>query len=257
MLEGNRQIYEELANTVLPDWGNMDKNDLVRKACECKSKNLKDAYVAAIMLKYWNKLSTYSYKCKLAATPEDVHTWLVLAVMYAIDNQPWDNPKSTIYKDKNGPDKVINRVMESRRVTYYQQLNRYKRKVNSAAVSLDSLVDEYKDVFSPTYEDDYSFAYNSIVVDYFNRGSYFTAFFLDALLYADVIEDTGINNRKMSLHMRKLQQGYYETFAYRYELKLSDVMSATDNIVKLSSRAMKTSIEYNIIKLRNKLKGDI
>ena len=82
---------------------------------------MKDAYIAAIMLRYWNKLDSYYYKCKLVITPEEVHTWLTIAVMYAINKKPWENPKMGIYNDETGPDKVINRIIESKRLTFYQQ----------------------------------------------------------------------------------------------------------------------------------------
>ena len=54
MLDENKLIYEEFANTYLPNWKEANKNDLIRKASVLPDGIEKDAHVAAIMLKYWN-----------------------------------------------------------------------------------------------------------------------------------------------------------------------------------------------------------
>ena len=208
------------------------------------------------MLRYWNKISTYCYKYKIGVTPEEIHDWLVSAVMYAINIKPWEDEKSNIYQDPTGPDKVINRCMESRRLTYYQQLNRYKRKINSGISSLDSLVDEYKDVFSPTSHDEYTFEYDELIKKYFNDKDYFMSFLIDAIMYADVFCDGDFSKRKVSVHFRNLDDVYCDIFSWKYNLDFDEVKESSEEIKKLNSYNMKRKIEYNLLKLRKKMERD-
>lgn len=255
MLEENKEIYENMADVMVPNWREMDKNDLVRKACEVKDYE-RDGYVSAIMLKYWSKLNNYYYKCKLVTTPEDVHSWLVTAVMYAIERQPWKNPKMSVYNDKNGPDKVINRIIESKRLTFYQQLNRYKRKINSAILSLDTLTDEFKDIFMPNYNDEYNFESIELVLRYFNQQEYMIAFIIDAIIYGDILRNEQYI-KNLSIHLRKLDNKFCEEFAERYNLPLEKVIEGSKYIVNLSTNKMKRKIEYNMIRLKDILKEGI
>jgi hypothetical protein len=209
------------------------------------------------MLNYWGKMENYYYRCKLVTSPEDIHTWLTIAVMYAINNKPWEDKEGSIYKDPNGPDKVINRIIESKRLTFYQQLNRYKRKINSAITSLDSLVEDYKDVFMPSYDDQYNFIYNQLVVQYFEKKDYFMAFMLDAILYEDVMTDGQLNKRKLTSHIRNIDDFFCEVFANRYDLKPEDVIFSKQFVIGISSYNMKNKVEYNLIKLKSVLQeGD-
>ena len=251
MLEENKRIYESKANTIVPDWKSRNKNDLIISASECTDERLKDGYIAAIMLKYWSKIDSYYYKCKLVTTPEDIHSWLVTAVLYALKHKPWENPKYTVYKDENGPDKVINRIIESKRLTFYQQLNRYKRKINSAITSLDSLVEDYKDVFVPSYNDSSNVECNNLVCMYFDKKDYFMAFMLDAIFYEDVMSKDGLNKRRLSVHIKNIDDIYCNIFADRYDIPLNKVTFAAPYVTNMSSYNMKNKIEYNLIKLKS------
>ena len=257
MLEGNKHIYEELATSLIPNWKDINKNELVIRACNCTNKQLKDAYIAAIMLNYWTKIESYYYKCKLVTCPEDIHMWLTIAVMYVLKHKPWENPKSSIYEDPNGPDKVINRIIESKRLTFYQQLNRYKRKINSAITSLDTLVEDYKDVFIPTYNDEHNFIYDDIIVKFFEKKDYFICFMLDAILYEDVLSDGELNKRKLASYLRNLDDIQCMVFSERYNISLDKVLYSIQFVTSLNSYNMKKKIEYNLIKIKQYLEeGD-
>ena len=254
MLNENRMIYQELADSLLPDWKKKTKNELVIEAGKCENESLKNAYIAAIMLKYWNKLDNYYYKCKLVTTPEDIHSWLVMAVTYAVDEKPWEDPKQSIYGDPNGPDKVINRIIESKRLTFYQQLNRHKRKINSAIISLDTLTEEYKDVFAPSYHESYNVEYDTLVINYFNLKDYFMSFLIDAIMYEDVMDNKGLSRRKLSSHLRNINDEYCEVFADRYNLPIDKVKQSIVYVNNISSYNLKNKVEYSLIKLKNVIK---
>lgn len=257
MLEQNKDIYQQTADAIIPDWRDRNKNELIISACNCTNKHERDGYISAIMLKYWNKLDSYYYKCRLVTSPEDIHTWLVIAVMYAIERKPWEDPNQSIYGDPNGPDKVINRIIESKRLTFYQQLNRYKRKINGAITSLDTLMEEYKDVFAPSYNEDYSVEYHTLIINYFNTKDYFMAFFIDAIMYEDVMDNNGVSQRKLSSHLRNLDDEYCKYFAQKYMIPLDKVKQSVPYVNNISSYNLKNKIEYSLIRLRHTLKEGV
>ena len=253
MLEENKQLYKEVADNVIPDWEKINKNELIRLASKCENKRLKDGYFSAIMLKYWNKIDSYYYKCRLVTTPEDIHQWLSDAILYAIERTPWEDPSMNIYEDPNGPDKVINRIVESTRLTFYQQLNRYKRKINSNLMSLDSLSDDYKDLFSPIYRDNYDFEVHEFIIKSFNKQDYLLSFIIDAIIYEDVFKG-GIEIRKVIHHLKRLDDTFAKNFAERYNLDYEKVKESLQYVVKLSPLMLRKKIHYNLIKLKEELK---
>lgn len=256
MLEAARELYERTADSYIEDWRTADKNYLVKKACEFPNGLEKDAYVAAIMCRYWNKIPKFYYMCKMVTTPEEIHMWLTIAVLYALNKQPWNNPKCNIYGDPNGPDKVINRVMASHRITFYQQLNRYNRKINSDTLSLNTLTDEYKDVFSPSYKDKYEFENNDIVIKLFNKKEYMLSFILDAILYEGINCDLE-NTKKLCSHLRNLDDNHCKIFSYRYDIPLEKVTDSITYITKLSNNNLKKKVEYSLVRFKSVLKeGD-
>ena len=254
MLEEIKQIYQETADSLLPNWKEIDKNDLIKTAAELKNSPLRDGYISAIMLTYWNKIVKYHFKCSMVASPEDVHSWLVIALTYALDNKPWENPESSIYQDKNGPDKVVNTAMESRRLTFYQQLNRYNRRINSNLLSLDNLTDEFKDLFIPMSYDDYEFEVAEIILNYFNKKDYFMAFMIDAIVHEDVLTPN-LNRKRLASHFRHMDDKFISRFSNMYRISYDKVREATTYVTGLSAYKFNNKVEYGLILLKNQLKG--
>ena len=241
MLEATKADYINTANLLVPNWKSINKNKLVILAIENMNTSSYDGYIAALMLKYWGKLSSYCNKCKLVATPEDVHTWLVKAVMYAIERHPWTNENSSIYNDKNGPDKVINRVMESKRLTFYQQLNRYNRKINSLLLSIESLSEDWADANTPTSEDEHTSFLDDLVIHYFDMKDYFYAFILDALIYENYSLHT--HTKRLVTHMLSINESYCDIFAGRYNIDINRVIRASSYITRMNRINLNIRIE--------------
>lgn len=250
MLEGTKELYEESAK-LIKDWDGINKNELVRLAIENKNTIKYDSYISSIMLKYWNKINTYYYKCKLCITPEDAHTWLVQAVLYAIDNHPWTDEKSSIYNDKNGPDKVINRVMESKRLTFYQQLNRYNRKINSNLLSLDGLTEDYSDAVTPSYNDHSDIVVRDIVTKLFNSKDYFYAFLADAVAYERFNSVTDV--KKITTYLLTLDDIQCEIFANRYDYDFDKVKKASSYITRMRREDIKERVEDMSIDMKRRI----
>lgn len=254
MLDETRQIYEDCANTYLPNWRDIDKNDLVRTAAELEPGPLKEGHIAAIMLNYWGKISKYQYKCSMVTSPEDIHTWLVIAVMYAVNRKPWENKKASIYGDENGPDKVINRIIESKRLTFYQQLNRYNRKINSNTLSLDTLTDEYKDLFIPTSTDSYDFEIHQLITEYFYKKDYFMSFMIDAIINENVLEDV-LNKKRLASHFRHLDEDFAKRFSEMYNIEFIKVMEAIPYVNNISTYKFNNKVKYGLVLLKKYFKA--
>ena len=250
MLDEIKKIYEDSADLYFPDWRKCNKNEAVLLAIEHKNKNDYDGYIGAIMTKYWPKLCKYYNRCKLVVTPEDVHSWLSQAVMYAIERHPWTNENSSIYGDKNAPDKVINRVMESRRLTFYQQLNRYNRKINSALISLDSLSEDMADTYTPISEDEHTFIIDDLVIKAFEAKDYFTAFFVDAIESERF--NVGGRHKKLVTHLSNLDS-HCDIFANRYGLSMDSVRKASTYITRLDRDVIKKKIDTTLNDMKRKM----
>jgi hypothetical protein len=250
MLEDTKNSYIESANLLISDWKSMSKNDLVFEALEKRNTKYFDGYVSALMIKYWGKMTAYYHKSKLVASPEDVHAWLVNAIMYALDKHPWTNPKSSIYQDKNGPDKVINRVIESRRNTFYQQLNRYNRKINSVMMSLDALSEDMLDAYTPVCEDEHTFIIDDLIKNAFKEKDYFFAFLVDAIV-TEGIQPIG-RHKKLVTHLKQLD-GHADVFACRYDIELYVVQRATTYITRLHRSDLIRKINATLSDMKRKI----
>lgn len=253
MLEDIKNSYIECADLLVPDWKSMSKNALAFEAVDKRDTQYFDGYVSALMIKYWGKMIAYYHKSKLVTTPEDVHTWLVNAIMYALDKHPWTNPKSSIYQDKNGPDKVVNRVIESRRKTFYQQLNRYNRKINSTMLSLDALSEDMLDTYTPMCEDEHNFIVDDLIIKAFNVKDYFVAFLVDAIIFEGY--KVGGRHKKLVTHLKHLDS-HCDVFASRYELDIEIVKKSITYINKLSRSELIRKINYTLSNLKRAIKRE-
>lgn len=253
MLNEYRQIYESTASIEVPMWKTADKNDLIRKAAELENGPIKDSYVSAIMLRYWNKLNRFYARCKLVATEEDVHSWLTMAVIYALDKKPWLNEDSSIYDDPTGPDKVINRTMECRRITFYQQLNRFNRKVHSTSLSLDSLEEDFQDAALPSYEDTYLYEIYDMVINQFSKKDYFMSFLIDHILKTGTI-NTEENHKKFISHIKSMDDNYASEFSEQYYLPKEDVLEGIRWCQSLTNDELRRKVWYKLIKLKELIK---
>lgn len=241
MLEEYKELCKSAAS-MIPDWESTSKNDLCRGYVNNKGNDeLQNAYMSAILYKYWNLIPKYYYMSANCATPEDCYEWLVDSVSCCVNLASWNNPESSIYKDPNGPDKVINRCMKCARLTYYQFINRKKRRDNFGLLSIDEL----KELFGTTvtepadYEQECSPS-EIIIKEYiqktFHRKDYFVSFLLDCVLFSNVFDitrssDDGssyfeFNLRKLVKIMNNLDEDYLFIFAERYELPIEAVSKA-------------------------------
>ena len=144
--------------------------------------------------------------------------------------------------------------MESRRLTFYQQLNRYNRKINSNTLSLDNLTEEFNDIFMPLSYDNYDFETAQVVIQYFKKKDYFMAFLIDAIIYEDVLTPE-LNKKRLGSHFRHMDEPFFKRFSSMYDIPIDKVKEAATYVNKLSTYKFNNKVEYSLILLRNYFKN--
>jgi len=260
MLDELKKLYVQQAD-LIPDWKKYSKNELCNLYIKHENDYLGEAFLAAIFCKYWNKLSTLFNTSKPAATIEDCYEWMVESILYALKNRKWLEEGNKLFNDPNGPDKVINRVIASRRATFFQQLLADKRRVSIAMSSMDKIQEETNDYLTP-YEDNVKGqALNmdliQLVHELFDKKEYFSAFFVDAILNGDCFSPdendiflTKFDVKKCAKYIKNVPDDYGETFAEQYDLDLNLVNSTLKYIRGYDSAEYQSKIKYvvNVLK---------
>lgn len=263
MLDDIRLSYEACADLMIPGWRTENKNTLINKCIEVEdNKELYNAYVSAIIVRYWNLISNYYYQNQLSVTPEDCYGWLLDSIMCALECKQWKNPENKIYNDPAGPDKVVNRCMASARLMFYQSSNCAKRRVNYQTYSSDKMQEDKGDAaFPPMEDEDLNRAVDGsdeLILRAFNRKDYFSCAVIDSIAHEktyDVIKENGktftqFNPRKLARILRKCDETYCNTFSRRYKVDVSDMKEQVCKIKKFSSEKMYRWIERTLRKLR-------
>ena len=264
MLDEYKELCRKSADLV-ERWEKLSKNDLCRAYVENKDKpDIQNAYLSAILYRYWNLISKYYYQSANCATPEECYGWLVDSVSCCVNLAAWEDPNSSIYKDPNGPDKVINRCMKCARLTYYQFINRKKRKDEFGLLSIDELKELYgngaPEPSDP--EQDYdmsSFIIKDFIVEEFRKKNYFVCFLIYFILYGNIFDVTTISNsvssefnlRKMCKVMNNIDRSVIDDFSETLKLPLIDVSKAADYIKCVPSANMRKKVQQSLEDLKH------
>ena len=260
MLDEYRELCREKAS-IIPNWKSISKNDLCREYIKHEDDpTLRDAYYCAIMFKYWGAIQHYYYATNQLAYPEECYNWLVRAVTYTLKHRKWEDPTSSIYQDPDGPDKMINRSLKSARLTYYQYLNRYKRKEDFGLLSYEQLKEDYDTVNFDIVDEANSVDLDKIdmsvyIKQIFLRKDYFLAFMLDCILHEDcfAIGDNGLYSldvKKLKKRLRNIDEVQAHLFSERYDIPFNEVLESL-KYIPCSPNRMNQKIEANILNLRH------
>jgi len=268
MLDEYRENYRSFVDSAIPNWSSIDKNTLCNLYLEhSKNKHLAEAYLAAIVCNYWGLIPKYYGISYMVASQEDVYEWMIDSIQYALKYHKWTNPKSSIYNDPNGPDKVINRCMKCRRLTHYQAVNRQKRKDSFMMMSLDEIKDNLNDC-NDYFEDNSNendvrdLSINAYIRQIYMSKNYFRAFMMDILAYHGPFTRANTTDKDNStLNINKLircflslgsTDEYFVEFANRYNLEVDHVKKNWIKYDKSESRGILCNkIEDNLKILRH------
>ena len=266
MLDEYKEAFRQCAD-LIDGWQELSKNELCRKYVESEGNpQLQDSYFGAIMYRYWNLIAKYHYMSSNVASPEDCYEWLEDSVYCCLSSKSWEKTDSSIYRDPNGPDKVINRCMKCARLTYYQFINRKKRKDNFGLLSLDELSELFGTTVSEpesseTFDDDIGrWAIEDYIRYLFLQKDYFASVMLDAIQTQDVFDvciskEEGqkikFSLRKLTKFMSNIDDDYVEKFSEKYSFKHDDVALGMSYFRKLKQPTIRAKIQTVLERLQN------
>lgn len=266
MLDDYLELYEQQAD-IIPNWRKTNKNTLCNLYIENENDNrLKEAFLSAIIARYWPAMVKMYQRCSFGISEEDCYQWLVDSVLYALKHRTWLDETSNLYNDPNGPDKVINRCLKSRRLTYYQLLNKDKRVANLNIISIDDAEEVFGDYASESFgliekseRSSVETIIDKMIAGCLSQSNYFTAILLDAMLYTDILEDilgdgrdvlTMISSRKLNKILLDKSDTYIEDFINRHSVDEKIRANLTDFIKKLSPQRTNTLLAKSLSSLR-------
>ena len=259
MLEAEYRSVKQAAS-IIPDWQTANKNDLANAYIDNENDEvLRNAYFAALMLRYWGNIGDYYTSSKMSGfTIEDCYSWLVESIMYVLRKRKWRDPSSPLSKDPNAPDKLMNRVIRTQRLHYYYLANCQKRRVNYNIVSYDNedIVQQHHNRILASYSPTISSSDIS-TISYFlyKHNRWFESFILN-LLY---IEDFGKMDRKtkvwsinMTSLIRRISKLDYKEFEdiMSYSSDAKDFTNQYEQLKELKPKGLKALISKTLEDLR-------
>ncbi len=259
MLKEYKEVYLN-AVSVLPGYKNLSQIELADKYAE--GGPLKDAYLAAIVLRYWNIIEKLVYKDYGLYDPKEAYDWFMDALLYIMKDQPWKDPTSSVYGDPKGLEKTLNVCVKCSRANWFQASNRLKRKINHNVASLDCLAEDFNDAYMPkelTTSNTTDSSYRYMIIDCFNKQQYLLALMLDVIVN-DLNLERCVDTKSLVANIRKsivsLPDDYSNTFAKEYQFDVKQVEKSFEYIYNMSDTKLKQAIEGYVYKLRVLLKKE-
>lgn len=259
MLNDIKNSFIESAN-LIDNWRNIDKNTLCNLYIENENTLLADSYLSAIILKYWFKIKKFYDISKPAATVEDCYEWLYQSILYALEKRKWKDENNKLYTDPNAPDKVINRQIICRRLTFFQLLYKDVRKLNINILSTDATysTDDGDDIafLEPSQEDDHSDNDIASFIQFlFSQKEYLKAFIIDGIINTNcfTIED-GVYTLSHVLLMKNIKNipdNYIDIFSNLYIIDREEVCKAIKCIKLIDENTLTARIKRDLIYLKH------
>lgn len=251
MLDEYKKLYSEKAD-IIPNWRKIQRSDLCLQYCKYKDDNddISESYLGAIMCKFWSVMSSLYFKQQpKVASEEDCYDCLTNAVLTCLINRPWEDPKSSIYKDPKGPEKSINICLKQELLNFIVAEKRHKRVLNHTSLSLEEELSSTNEVIDKTdssaetfNESESSIVWTKLILDYFNNKDYFSAFALEAILNADLVDFqksndillTEFSEKKLRKYLSSIDDDYCKYFSKEYGTDLDTTIRATKYVRSVS-----------------------
>lgn len=254
MLEQYREVYLNNAS-LIPNYKELSQIELAEGYCN--GGPLADAYLSALVLRYWNIPVKLASRDRGLYDEKEAYDWYMNSLMYLISAKPWQDKKSSIYRDPKAIEKILNTCVKCDRANWFQASNRYKRRVNHGTSSLDFLKEEYADSYLPNEfiaEAPELSLYADLVLHYFDKQQYLMALIIDVIVHDVKLENvkddiTLINAIRKSI--KSLPDDYSTIFAQNYNIPIDKVDNSFKYIYNMNDSKLKSSIEEYIHQLRN------
>lgn len=252
MINDSKKMFEVAASRI-ENWQTIDKNVLANKYIEYENNEmLREAYFAALMLRYWYNIYKYYKTSKSSRLDlEDFVDWLAESIMRAFKYRAWTIPGNKLYGDPNGPDKVINRCIFSTRNKYYQYYNMDKRKANYISTSLDSAYEDTKFEIPDIPDDDYEQeSTRNLIQGFIDNYRIDIALILDCIITFDceleVDGELTFSLVKLVKYIKELDDGYINHFTEEYNVSKEMIESVVNKIKRTNSVEMPTIIRRTL-----------
>lgn len=258
MLNEYKEIYQQSAS-LIPNWKKIPQMELAKKCAE--KGPMYENYLAALILRFWHIIDRNIYRDKGIYNETEAYDWYINAIMVVINAKPWADPKSSVYSDPKAVEKILNTCVNCDRANWFQASNRNKRKINHNIGSLDLLLEEYGDSFTPEYlKEEAKFeTYKELVVSYFRKQQYLMALIIDVIandIPVDAVKDDKSLINLVKKSIRTLPDNYIRYFSESYDIPEELVGKSFQFIYNMSDAKLRSSIENYIYTLRTKFKKE-
>ena len=262
MLDEYRQAYVQSANHI-PGWQKLTRNELCRKYKQIEREgpaDMLDFYVSAIVLNFWHVLTkTYKRQPVKVLSEEDCYECLIESILSVLEQEAWENPTQSIYKDEKGPEKAINLTFQQNIINLFVANQRHKRKASINALSLDNTLkdgEEDSETFVTLLAtDELSILLEQLfwkrkIKQYFQEKEFAAAFVTDLLIKdTSLIENKNeqyvINSRKVAKELNELPPNYVKQFSKEYDIPVEQVegaLSVLKYLYNVNSRSVDKTI---------------
>lgn len=254
----DKQIYERSADAI-PNWRDIDKNELCRLYCANENNPCGEAYLSALICKYWNNIYKYYNQSQGYATLEDCYDIVIDAIQNIIRRRPWEDEKSNLYGDKNAPDKAINRCIKTTWINSYIASMRDKRLCNTNNLHLESLDAPVVDAIEYACADDVDTKDDDVMLSnlvrcLYNSGDYLGAFCADLIVHGNVFaRDDGMSvfsDKKLIKYLHHITDNYIRVFSEEYNLPYDKVKKSAEYIVNQSTNSLREGIRISLDAMR-------
>lgn len=258
MLDENKKLYEDLASNI-PDYKTADRNDLVFRCAEEKFNSPKyNQLLAAVIFRYWRLINKFYQQSKDIANEYDCYEWLINSITYTLKHASWKNPESSVYKDPQAGDRMINQCMASQRLTFYQQHNRFNRKINYNLYSIDYLSENNMTVGDIDDSDniDFNIYINNLIQRLVDLNFYFEILILDGLLNLNLNKDNELDKSKLKRFISNIDPAYCDLICREYMVETDAIYKILDNYKNLSYMTADKYLDKCLSNLKGIIKKD-
>ena len=263
MLKDIKDFYIERADNI-PNWKEASVSELCFKYLEFKDFNPMTAedYLSAIICRFYPRVYKNFYgQTKQYVNESDCYDWLTTAIIYTLNARAWENPKSSLYQDKNAPEKAIYVKMHGAKLNHWTASMRDKRRLDTESASLDQISEDASEDFYIPYYDKHSFLNDYIkesIKIYFQDKDYFPAFMIDLILNSNVFDineetkEIDFNCKRLKHFLLTLSDNYCKMFSEEYDISLNSVLRASSYIKSMKS----DDVDQKIVQTQKRLMRD-
>lgn len=237
-------------------WRDVRKSELVNKYIEYEQSNdefWKNAYMSAIICRYWPKIQRFYKSTPLVSTYEEIYDLLINSILRAIQARRWLDKDSSIYNDPDGPDKAINRTMMCERLNFLIYKNRAKRVLEINALSIEEAKEKAGDSYLNLI-DDYK-VFNDVdngllLRNFYDTKMYVLMFVYDVIVNFDCFKDGVFSSKVCTKYLLNLDDFYLASLASLLDISLNELKKIYEESVLNKKSTMKYRVDNAIYRLR-------